>query len=168
MMKIPKVKILSILVVVLLVINITTIAGAWKLLNKVNNADANTSSAKNFLITKLEFDEEQQAQFETLRKAYFEQIAGLLASIQNEKSNMYTLLKSNNPDTALTYMHIARIMQQEERLERNTFEHFRKVRALCSDEQKQHFDVIIDQVLRMIMKPKNPVIMQQDQPLILP
>lgn len=167
-MKIPKVKILSILVVVLLVLNITTIAGAWKLLNKVNNADAKTSSAKNFLITKLEFDEEQQAQFETLRKEHFEQIAGLLTSIQNEKSDMYTLLKSNNPDTALTYMHIARIMQQEERLERITFEHFRKVRALCSDEQKQHFDVIIDQVLRMIMKPKNPVIMQQDQPLILP
>lgn len=167
-MKINKVKVLTGLVIVLLLINITTIAGVWKLVDVANLTALKKPSAKDFIIAKLQFDEEQQEQFELLRKEHFDQIGGLLTDIQNEKGEMYDLLKSSNPDTALTYAHIAQIMQREERLERITFEHFRKVRAICNDEQKQHFDVIIDQVMHMIMQPRHKSTMHENQQIMLP
>lgn len=154
-MKIDKVKLLTILVVLLLFINVATIAGIWKLIDPhtLGMMPPPPPSPKDFIISKLDLDEEQQKVFEELRKEHFEQMSGLQEQIRDEKDAMYDLLKSSSPDTTQTYLHIAKIMQSEERLERITFEHFRKVRAICNEEQQQHFDVIIDQVMRMVMRP---------------
>ncbi|MES2560571.1 MAG: periplasmic heavy metal sensor [Bacteroidota bacterium] len=154
-MKIDKIKLLTTLVVLLLLINIATIAGIWKLIDPhtLGLMPPPPPSPKEFIISKLNLDEEQQKVFEELRKEHFEQMQGLQEQIREEKDAMYDLLKSANPDTTQTYLHIAKIMQSEERLERITFDHFRKVRAICNEEQQQHFDAIIDQVMRMVMRP---------------
>lgn len=154
-MKIDKIKLLTGLVILLLLINITTIAGIWKLIDPrtLTMMPPPPPSPKDFIISKLNLDDDQQKVFEELRKEHFEQMRGLQEQIRDEKDAMYDLLKSSSPDTVQTYLHIARIMQSEERLERITFEHFRKVRAICNQEQQQHFDAIIDQVMRMVMRP---------------
>ena len=157
-MKIDKVKLLTILVVLLLVLNIATIAGIWKLIDPQTLAmlPPPPTGAKEYIISKLDLDEEQQKVFEELRKEHFEQIQNLQEQIRVEKDAMYDLLKSAEPDTTVTFNHIAKIMQSEERLERVTFEHFRKVRAICNTEQQQHFDAIIDQIMRMVMRSPIP------------
>lgn len=157
-MKIDKVKFLTILVVLLLFINIATIAGIWKFIDPRNlrMMPPPPPGPKEFIISKLGLDETQQKIFEELRTEHFEQMSGLQEQIRAEKDAMYDLLKSPNPDTTQTYVHIAKIMQSEERLERITFEHFRKVRAICNEEQQQHFDAIIDRVMRMVMRPPRP------------
>jgi Spy/CpxP family protein refolding chaperone len=154
-MKIDKVKVLTTLVVVLLLINITTLATIWKM-RTPGGMEMHPPSPKEFIISKLNLDEEQQKVFEELRKEHFEQMRGLQEQIRAEKDAMYDLLKSSEPDTTQTYQHIAKIMQSEEQLERITFEHFRKVRAICNEEQQQHFDAIIDQIMRMVMRPPRP------------
>ncbi len=152
MMKLDKIKVLTTLVVVLLLINITTIASIWQIVDFKNLSlkAHQPQGPKEFIIAKLGLDKEQQQVFEVLRKEHFEQMSSLQQNIKTEKEAMYDLLKANSPDTAQTFAHIARIMQSEELLERLTFEHFRKVRALCNDEQKQHFDVIIDRIMHMV------------------
>lgn len=154
-MKMDKVKVLTVLVVLLLCINIATIAGIWKLIDSKNlqMMPPPPPGPKEFIISKLNLDEEQQKVFETLRKEHFEEMRTLQEQIREEKDAMYDLLKSPMPDTTLTYAHISKIMQNEERLERITFDHFRKVRAICNSEQQQHFDVIIDHIMRMVMRP---------------
>jgi protein CpxP len=154
-MKLDKVKLLTTMVVLLLLINIATIASIWKLIDPKNLSlmPPPPPSAKEFIISKLNLDEEQQKVFDELRKEHFEQMQTLQVNIRTEKDALYDLLKSPEPDTVQTYLHIARVMQNEERLEKITFEHFRKVRAICNDEQKQHFDIIIDQIMRIVMRP---------------
>lgn len=160
-MKLDKVKVLTGLVVVLLLINITTIASIWQMVDfkHLSLKGQKPHGPKEFIIAKLGLDEEQQKVFEELRKEHFAEMRTLQEVIKVDKEAMYEAMKENTPDTAQTFAHIARIMQHEERLERITFEHFRKVRAMCNDEQKQHFDVIIDEVMRMIKhapKPNDP------------
>lgn len=175
-MKLNKVKLLTGLVILLLLINIGTIAGIWKLIDPstLKLMPAPPIGAKEFIITKLDLNEEQQKVFEQLREEHFEEMKKLQANISNEKEAMYNMLKSENPDTTLTFIHIAKVMQNEERLERITFEHFRKVRAICNDEQKQHFDVILDQIMKMVIRPKgiresvNPSLNDQRQDMPLP
>lgn len=171
-MKAAKIKILSIAVVVLLLVNLTTLASIWPYINLKNftftpPAPENT---KEFIINKLNLDKEQQEVFEELRNTHFEEMKALQTNISDEKDAMYGQLKSNLPDTVATYGHIARIMQHEERLDHITLEHFRKVRAICNDEQKQHFDVIIDKVMHIANKGSHknnnmPATNSPDQPL---
>jgi Spy/CpxP family protein refolding chaperone len=153
-MKFNKTKILTAAVVFLLLVNLTTLAGIWPYidLKTFTFAPPSPATPKQFIIDKLDLSEEQQKIFEELRKEHFEEIDRLQASIIDEKEAMYDLLKSNTPDTIATYNHMATMMRDEERLERLTIEHFRKVRAICDDEQKQHFDVIIDKIMKMTNK----------------
>lgn len=171
-MKATKIKILSIAVVVLLLVNLTTLASIWPYIDLRNFTFTPPSpeNPKEFIINKLNLDEQQQQVFEDLRKEHFEEMKNLQASILDEKEAMYDQLKSNLPDTVAAYGHIARIMQQEERLDHITMEHFRKVRAICTDEQKQHFDVIIDKVMHIVNKNarntgNQPAHNSPDQPL---
>ncbi|MES2689507.1 MAG: periplasmic heavy metal sensor, partial [Bacteroidota bacterium] len=163
--------ILSVAVVVLLLVNLTTLASIWPYidLQHFTFTPPSPENPKAFIFNKLNLDKEQQKVFEELRKEHFEEMKTLQASILDEKESMYEQLKSNLPDTVATYGHMARIMQQEEHLERITLEHFRKLRAICTDEQKQHFDVIIDKIMHMVNKNsrnKNmPAQHSPDQPL---
>lgn len=158
MMKIDKTKLLLTLVVLLTILNVTTLASIWRLvdLRSLSIMPPPHGGPKDFIISKLDLDEEQQKVFEGLRQEHFQEMKILQENIRAEKDAMYDLLKSNQPDTVASYQHIARIMQNEERLERITFDHFRKVRVICTPEQQQHFDVIIDEVMHMIMRPPRP------------
>ncbi len=155
-MKIDKTKLLLTLVVLLTALNVTTLASIWRFVDfKTFSFTANNSHSNRpneFIITKLKLNKEQQVFFEALREEHFEQIMVLKKNIREEKNAMYDLLKSNETDSVTTFNHIAKIMQNEEQLERITFTHFKKLRAICTPEQQQHFDVIIDEVTRMIMR----------------
>lgn len=157
-MKIDKTKLLLTLVALLTILNLTTLASIWRLvdLKSFSIMPPPHGGPKDFIISKLDLNEEQQKIFEELREEHFQEMKILQENIRSEKDAMYDLLKSDQPDTTASYQHIARIMQNEERLKRITFNHFRKVRAICTPEQQQHFDVIIDEVMHMIMRPPRP------------
>jgi periplasmic protein CpxP/Spy len=156
-MKLTRIKILSIAVVVLVLLNITTIASIWPYIDLGNFTFSPPSpqTPREFIIDKLNLDAEQQRVFEALRQEHFEEMKQLQVQIAEEKQAMYNQLRSDVPDTSATYNHISSLMQKEERLEHITMEHFRKVRAICNDEQKQHFDVIIDKVMKMVIRPQH-------------
>jgi protein CpxP len=147
-MKLDKVKILSILVVLLICINLATLAGVW-MMRPPNPHGFGAMSPKEFIITKLEFTDEQAEAFELLRKSHFDTIQKLREQIRSEKEEMYAGLKTKGNEAA-AYDHLAKVIACEEQAEKITFEHFRQVRELCNDQQKQHFDAIINQVIKMV------------------
>ena len=159
-MRINKTKLLLTLVILLTILNVSTIASIWRFIDfsklSMITTHAPIGGPKDFIISKLDLNEEQQKVFEELRQEHFQEMKNLQDNIRVEKDAMYDLLKSDQPDTTASYQHIARIMQNEEKLEHITFNHFRKVRAICTAEQQQHFDVIIDEVMRMLMRPPRP------------
>lgn len=152
-MKVDKTKLLTTLVIVLLLMNITTLAGIWRMMDwkHFRLMPPPPPSPKEFLIEKLGLNEEQQLVFEELREEHFNQMSSLRNEIRQEKEALYDLLKNPVIDTTASYKHFALIMSKEERLEKITFEHFRKLREVCNEEQQQHFDIIIDRVLQMVM-----------------
>lgn len=152
-MKVDKTKLLTGLVMVLLLLNLTTLAGIWRMMDwkHFRLMPPPPPSPKAFLIEKLGLNEDQQEVFEELREEHFSQMTALRTEIRQEKEALYDLLKNPEIDTATSYRHFSAIMSKEERLEKITFEHFRKLREVCNEEQKQHFDIIIDHVLQMVM-----------------
>jgi periplasmic protein CpxP/Spy len=154
-MELTKIKTLWVAVFVLLLLNITILASIWPFidLSTLSFRPPRPQNPAAFIIDKLDLDKEQQKVFEGLRQEHFSEMKRLRASIMDDKAAMYKQLKSDAPDTSATYHYISRVMQHEEELQHITFEHFRKVRAICNEEQKRHFDAIIDQVMHMVLRP---------------
>lgn len=147
-MKIDKVKLLTILVVVLLLLNLVTIASVW-MRGPGRHMGPPPHGPREYIISRLGLNEEQTEAFEKLRKEHFDTIQKLREQIKSEKEEMYSGLKSKGNESA-AYAHLAKVILYEEQAEKITFEHFRKVRELCDDEQKKHFDAIITQVIKMV------------------
>lgn len=147
-MKITKVKVLSILVILLVCINLATIASVWVLRPAIHGGFG-AQSPKEYIISKLNLTDEQIDAFELLRKSHFDNIQKLRNQIRTEKEEMYAGLRVKGNEQE-AYAHLAKVIAFEEQAEKLTFEHFRQVRELCNDEQKQHFDAIINQVIKMV------------------
>lgn len=107
-----------------------------------------------FLIEELKFDEMQKAEFDKLKQKHRKATRTLLDSMHIMKEKLFSGIPSGNLQEA--DKDASEIASLQKRLELATFDHFRQVRALCTSEQKKHFDEITGEVLRMMAPPRGP------------
>lgn len=88
---------------------------------------------KDFLSNELKLTEEQNASLEILRKAHLEKVHVYMDSMQVLKKE---LMKSLGKTDAETDPIIQKIAAQEIRIEKEKFDHFNKLYAICTDSQK--------------------------------
>lgn len=106
-----------------------------------------------FLSQELQLDPAQLREFYTLRDEHRMKIKGLQNNGRELRDNYFNLLKSDKPDSAEVNKLASGIAANQKEIELATFHHFEKVRTICNPEQKQLFDNIIGDVLRMMGRP---------------
>ncbi len=137
-------KFLKIVVVLLLLINLSTIAFMW--LHRPPKKDA----VGDFFAKELQFTTQQSVQFEALKKEHHK-AKEALKELDKEKHDAYLdLLKNPNVDSVTVRKAAAEILKVKEKEELAMFYHFQKVRALCDEKQKKRFDEIIKEAARMM------------------
>ena len=137
-------KFLKIVIVLLLLINLSTISFMW--LNRPHKNDA----FRDFFAKELQFTTKQKEQFEALKKEHHE-AKEALKEIDKEKHDAYLdLLKNPNIDSLTVKKAADEIIKVKEKEELALFYHFQKVRAICDEKQKQKFDEIIKEAARMM------------------
>ena len=122
------------------------------------NEKKNTPNCKpnDFIINSLQFNTDQIGQFEKLRTAHHDSVEILLKEGKELRKLYFSYLKykhelGGNEDSLL----IA-IGNNQQQIEKVTFNHFSKLRNICSDKQKKKFDIIIDEILRRVMNNARP------------
>lgn len=137
-------KFLKIVIVLLLLINLSTITFMW--LHRPPKNDA----VGDFFAKELQFTAKQKEQFEALKKEHHE-AKEALKEIDKEKHDTYLdLLKDPKVDSVTVRKAADEILVVKEKEELAMFYHFQKVRALCDEKQKQKFDEIIKEAARMM------------------
>lgn len=137
-------KFLKIVIVLLLLINLSTISFMW--LHRPPKNDA----VRDFFAKELQFTSKQKEAFEALKKEHHEAKEDL-REIDKEKHDAYLdLLKNPNVDTLTVRKAADEIIKVKEKEELAMFYHFQKVRAICDEKQKQKFDEIIKEAARMM------------------
>lgn len=101
---------------------------------------------KYLIIDRLGFSKEQIDEYETLISEHRSVVEPARRKIRELKRELYGLLYLPVDDPKVQKI-IGEILLRERRIEEATFEHFREVRAICTDEQKKEFDRIINRVL---------------------
>lgn len=137
-------KFLKIVIILLLLINLSTIAFMW--LHRPPKNDV----VGDFFSKELQFTANQKKQFEDLKKQHCE-AKEALKEINKEKHDAFLdLLKNPNVDSLTVRKAADEIIKVKEKEELALFYHFQKVRAICHEKQKQKFDEIIKEAARMM------------------
>jgi hypothetical protein len=110
-----------------------------------------TQSANDNLVTDLALNKEQQNKYLEFKNKHHENELRLHESLRELKKRYFDLLSDNKAADAST------IAQQIGNIEKervmNTFNYFRDIRMLCDNEQKDRFDHVYRDALRMLNGP---------------
>jgi len=141
-------KFLKIVILLLLLVNISTLTFMW--LHRPQKNDA----VGDFFTKELQFTAKQKEQFEVLKQEHRSQNEALRAENKEKHDAYFELLKNPTIDSATVKRATAAILKIEEQKQLALFYHFQKVRAICNASQQQKFDEIINEAARM-MAPKS-------------
>jgi len=139
-------KIVGWLIGLLILANIATLTFFWigHLKNQRNH------SPKEFLAKSLHFSETQKNAYFELAKDHNESANKIREQIKINKEELFQLLKSEKIDDSIKKNAALKISISIQALDMLTFEHFKKVRALCTEEQKPKFDELIQKMVNSV------------------
>ncbi len=143
-------KFLKIVIIILLFINISTLAFIW--MHKPPHAMPPPPSQEigDFLMHELNFTEAQRTQFVYMRDEHRSSVRDLRDESQYLRDKFFDLLDAIPPDTIKIYQLADSLTSVQKQIELSTFYHFQKVRTICSPRQQKKFDEVIKEGLRML------------------
>ena len=143
----------AIALAILLVANIATIIVFWTMKATPPpppNTPKQPAPPASFLTKELNFTSAQQRQFEQLRNEHQQQVHSLRDSMRVAKDLFFGLMNNDKVSDEDLQNAAAKASNYQQQMDIITFKHFKKVKAICTPEQQQNFDKIIQQVIRQI------------------
>lgn len=145
-----KTKLLSITVIVLILINIATLAffffKAPRPMGKMN--------PKSIVIEKLHFDDKQVVSYDALIKVHQEEIKQLNDAVLKTKNNLYSELSKTDNKSIKDSLFVQLASLQNE-IEKTHYNHFLDIKKLCKPEQIKDYNALTNE-LSKIFSPKPP------------
>jgi len=147
-----KIKSLYILVGVLLLINIATLGFIWYTTIKNRPGQPfnppRPDNKGSFLANELGFTGEQSQKFEVLKTEHRRGVENILGQAKEFKDGLFDCIKTGDDVKAKEFA--GKIAENQRTLDLLTYEHFKEVRKICNNEQKDKFDRILKELIRGI------------------
>jgi protein CpxP len=100
------------------------------------------------------FNENQVAQYETLKTAQRERIRPMFDEMRKAKDSLFRLMSDSTVSDSIINKAADAIAQKQRMLDLQAFNHFRRVRALCVNaEQQVKYDSAVLRMFRKMGKP---------------
>jgi len=109
---------------------------------------------KMFLAEELKFSKEQTEKFEKLRDEHFNSSRKVIDEMHKSMDDMMELLKTGG-DEKKAEEYASQTSAKQKELQILAFKHFKSIREICDEKQKEKFDLILKDVTRM-MGPQGP------------
>ncbi|CAN5807090.1 hypothetical protein BH11BAC4_BH11BAC4_15000 [soil metagenome] len=148
---------LSVITIILLVVNIATLAVLWT--NKeAGNKELKGPNAPNavfeFLTKELSLNKMQQESYKKLKDDHQVIQRQLKDSIRNAKDAFFSLISQPDIPDSLLLAYSKKANAFNLQMDIITFRHFQQLRAICDPGQQQKFDNIIQEVMRRMAGPR--------------
>jgi len=101
-----------------------------------------------YVIREVNFSEEQATTFKQMMAEHFEKMRPIMGEVRKAKDSFFTIMQQPEipPDSVLQKA-ADNIAQKQKLQELQSFNHFRQVRELCTEEQKPKFDSLIRKII---------------------
>ncbi|MDP4262712.1 MAG: periplasmic heavy metal sensor [Bacteroidota bacterium] len=100
------------------------------------------------------FTDEQVAQYKQLKDQQWTTIKPMFDEMRKAKDSLFRLLSDPNANDSIINKATDAIAQKQKILDLQTFNHFKKVRALCTAEQQPKYDSMVQRMFRKMGKPQ--------------
>ena len=142
---------LAALVVLVIIANIIVIALFFK--GREHNMLKPPGTPLEFLIKRLSLNEKQQEELHQLADSHHRAADSIRGKIKVARDQLFSLLKQPSGNDSSKNRASALVAKNLEELELLTFDHFQKVRLICTPVQQIKFDSIISQTVQMLGAP---------------
>lgn len=105
------------------------------------------NSTADILEKEVGFNQEQLENYRALRENHLKSIRPLFEQMRTSKAAMYQLLRGGTLNDSTLYAAADLVGKNQEKIEMQTFCHFRDIKALCKPEQQEQFDEFIQDVI---------------------
>lgn len=141
-------KTLTIAVLLLLIIN-TGLVVFLVMGRKEKNSQSPHSRQDNFelMARELNLQEEQKEQHKSLREEHFKNVRPYYDSIRATKMALYARVPDSTVVDKDFAAYDAKVIAWQSKINRLTFEHFRKVRSLLQQDQQLEFDQFVQKMM---------------------
>lgn len=149
------------LVFVLLITNIITLSIYWLKDKPHRKPPENTGNREKrmgqFMVTELKFSKEQETAYWKMRDTLVDEQRIVMDSVRNAKRRLYDLLKQQNSNIdSLLDANSNEVAAQLKKLDLLTYRHFERVKGICTPEQLQHFDAVIEEIVNRMTSFRRP------------
>lgn len=100
---------------------------------------------------RLKLNPDQQKQFEELKKEHRGKMEILLKNSKELHDKYFDLLKEDNPNIAMRDSLLQVMAKNQSEMDKVTFDHFKKLRDICTPDQKKLFEIFIDEIAHSMM-----------------
>lgn len=143
----PRNKILLLIIAALLVSNLTLLGFMFWGKHADKKPSERGKPFSDFFEKELGFTPEQVTRFHQLRDEHLENIRPFLKEVRTAKDSLFGLMRLANLPDSVVEKTADDLAQKEKAEELQSFRHFRKVRELCSEEQKIKFDSLMNKII---------------------
>ena len=145
-------KILYILMAVLVIMNLITLGSLWmfRVKERLPLQQSPPPLVKEFLEKELNFNKEQSEKFDKLKLEHHSNSKKIIDEIALKKESLFDLIKENSGDDPKVIKIADEIGTKQKELDLVTYNHFRDIRNLCDEKQKVKFDLIVNDITKMI------------------
>ncbi|MCW3806233.1 hypothetical protein [Plebeiibacterium marinum] len=140
-----------IIIGLLIVLNVFSWRFWWEkpkvpsVIEQIKHRKDNRHEGKNAFFEELQLTPDQQAEFEKQRKSYFKEIGELNAEIENSRRLLIESYENNGSAGDSLFEVLGR---NKMLIEKATFNHFKSLREVCNDDQKEGFDSITSMMVK--------------------
>ena len=134
------IKVLWITIIILILLNLTTLGALWITRNHqpLSNLENRHRDKRNFLHNKLKLTDEQLKEFHKIKVEHKQQMGIMLDSIRNLREKLMCQMKKRDlNDSSRLLIHDIGIIQSD--IEQLNYEHFRDILNICDSTQKAIF-----------------------------
>jgi protein CpxP len=143
----PRSKILVLIIIVLLISNLALLGFIFFGKKGDKRPSERGKSFSDYFEKQLGFTPEQTAKFQQLRDQHFDNLRPILKEVRKAKDSLYSIMRLPEVPDSILEKAAENLAQKEKAQELQSFRHFRKVRDLCTDEQKPKFDSLISRII---------------------
>ncbi len=140
-------KVLFLIIIILLISN-AVLLGIMFLGKKGNSRSGERGkSFTDYFEQHLGFSPEQSALFQQMRDKHFENMRPILREVRLAKDSLFSIMRLPDVPDSMVEKAADNLAQKEKAQELQSFRHFKKVRDLCTEEQKPKFDSLISRII---------------------
>lgn len=145
-------KFFAIIIIFLLLLNLGTLSFLFiKSGNEKHHPHHGRQDPGEFLINELGLDEQQKVEFNKLKEEHHSQMKALQDSIKVQRELLPNIIDSGNDSLAVAVSN--KIGSYQQRVEYATYAHFKKVKSICTQDQRSRFKNVIEDMLKMMAAP---------------